>query len=647
MSKLEVALGLARQGYKVFPLVANGKTPAFDSTWYEDSTTNLDTIRAMWMNGMMQYNIGINTTGFVVCDIDVKEGKRGVEEYAAYGGHYDTYTVRTPSGGYHCYFEGPDSSNVSLSKAVDIRSHHGYVVAPGSTIDGTSYEIVVQAPVAPIPESIKRQLVAPHAARQTDTVAVDSPAMIDAGIGFLLHTPVAVEGENGDLTTFTTAARLVREMALSEDTAFALLRDHWNPRCEPPWELDELYRKVQNAAQYGTAVNARLDPSVTYGHLDIQPPPSMFAEIQFGNALLPTALAPRPWICDRILMAREVSLLVAPGSAGKSSLALVIACHLALGKDFGPYKMRVAAKSIVYNGEDNRMEMSRRLYAICATYMLDYAEVSKHLLLISDEDINLKLATSEGRRALRNNVAVDQLIDLAANPEVGMIVLDPLGDLHDVDETDNPGMNTVMQIVKYVSREANVATLILHHTSKGGGRADDRAGNMDIARGASAIVNKARISFTLLPCTHNDADMYGIRDEERQMYVRLDDAKMNLSLASANATWFHKEGVKIISGDIVGVLKHVDMTANKNAMRNRIGNLLIDVMIVNATGEMQIAQAVAVLKTGEPLWANKSDKEVKDRVEAMFVSPVEINGKKLQVTRETVGKTHNVKVVLV
>ena len=645
MTKLEVALDLARRGYKVFPLIANGKTPAFDSTWYEDSTTDPEAVRSMWANGMLDYNVGINTTGFVVVDIDVKEGKRGVEEYAAHGGHYDTYTVRTPSGGFHCYFAGPDSGNSPISDAVDIRSHNGYVVAPGSTIDGAPYTVAVNKPVATLPESIKRQLRAPHERREREVEPIDSPAMVQAGADYLATAPVAVEGEGGDLVTFTTAARLVNEMALSEDTAFALLRDHWNPRCEPPWELDELYRKVQNAGQYGTATHARLDPSVTYAHLEIEPPPSMFDGVQFGNAVLPTALAKRPWICDKLLMAREVSLWVAPGSAGKSTLALTLACHLALGKDFGPYKMHTAAKSIIYNGEDNRMEMSRRLYAVCQSYMLPYDEVRKHLLLLSDEDLYLKLAISEGRNAVRNEVAVQQLTELAGSPEVGLLVLDPLGDMHDCDETDNPAMNTVMQIVKHVSRAANVATLILHHTSKGG-RAEDRAGNMDISRGASAIVNKARITMTLLGCGQADADKYGIRDEERNMYVRLDDAKMNLALASKSATWFNKEGVKIISGDIVGVLKHVDMSANRTAMRNRIGNLLIDTMTANATGEMQIAQAVSVLKAGEPLWAAKSDKDIRDRVEGMFATAVDIGGRTLQCTRETQGRTHVVKVVL-
>ena len=644
MSKLQAALEWARRGYRVFPLRENGKTPAFKGSWIDWATSDETRVRQLWTR---EYNIGVDCTGFVVVDIDVKNGKNGINEYASFGGHYETLVVATPSGGYHCYFSGPNSGNASISKGVDIRSNHGYVVAPGSTIDGAPYQIITDIAPANVPATISPLLSLPYQRAEHDAPSIDSPAMINGAMNFLETTPVAVEGQGGDLVTFQTAARLVREMALSVDVAYDLIREHWNDRCEPPWDLDELYLKVENASRYGSADHGRLDPSVTFANINIEPPPSMFEASVFGNAIDPTQVVPRPWLVDRVLMAREVTLLIAQGSAGKSTWALALAAHMALGVDFGPYKMHVRSKSVIYNGEDDRMEMSRRLIAICQSCMLDYSEVKKHIMLLSEEDVQLKIAIANGRTAVAVEAAITDLVELTSNPEVGMLVLDPLGDIHGVDETDNPAMNTVMSIVKRVSREANIATLVLHHSSKGGGRQEDRVGNMDIARGASAIVNKARISFTMFNATQSDAEKYGLRDEDRNKYVRLDDAKMNLTLAGRDATWYVKEGVRIVSGDIVGVLNAVNMEANVNALRNRIGDLLISTMTSNSTGSMAIAQAVAVLKHGEPLWAGKTDKDVRDRVESMFISPVQIGGRTLQVTRETQGTKHVVTVVLI
>ncbi len=654
MGKLQAALDWAARGFAVFPLVSNGKEPAFEGeTWYETATTDPDTIRAMWTDPVLgserDYNIGVDCTNYVVVDVDVKKGKDGHNQYMQLGGSYETLVVRTPTGGFHCYFEGPDSANAPIAADVDIRSHHGYVVAPGSTIDGLAYEVVTDMPPQWVPFSVERLLRAPYERRTHDVAAIDSEASIQAGIRFLETTPVAIEGQRGDETTFITAARLVREFALSVDTAFVLLRDHWNERCMPPWQLDELLQKVENAAQYGTADLGRLDPSVLFSAVSVPAPPTVFEQrsLTWGNALDPVSIPPRPWMIDRILMLHEQTLIIAPGSAGKSSVSLAIVAHLALGKNFGPYTTHTKCKSIVYNGEDSVAEQSRRLFAVCQTYNLDYNEVKKNVLLLSSDDVDLKLVGSAGRTPIINEAMVQQLVGLASDPDVGLIVYDPLVDIHDVDEGDNPQMNAVMKALKRVAREANVASMVLHHTTKAGSsRQEDRVGNMDIARGASGIVYKVRIAFTLLNASQEDAEEFGMQDGERGSWVRLDDAKMQYTLASDKPMWFHKEGVKIPSGDVVGVLRYSPLEKNTNNLRLRVAETLISILSANGSGSMPMIQAVASIKAHEPLWANKTDTQIRQRLEGMFSSIVEIRGQRLQVVRDSEGSKSNVLLVL-
>ena len=52
-----------------------------------------------------------------------------------------------------------------------------------------------------------------------------------------------------------------------------------------------------------------------------------------------------------------------------------------------------------------------------------------------------------------------------------------------------------------------------------------------------------------------DADFYGISEEERHLFVRYDGAKANLSLVTGKAKWFKRESVQIPNGDWVGVLE--------------------------------------------------------------------------------------------
>jgi hypothetical protein len=99
--------------------------------------------------------------------------------------------------------------------------------------------------------------------------------------------------------------------------------------------------------------------------------------------------------------------------------------------------------------------------------------------------------------------------------------------------------------------------MIVHHTKKYAG---GMAGDQDASRGASALVGTARIMSTLFNMTEPEAALYNVPVEDRQTYVRFDDAKSNHS-AKGVVKWFAKKTVSLpngtaeIPGDEVGVLE--------------------------------------------------------------------------------------------
>lgn len=641
MQTLDAALVWARRGFKIFPLYENTKTPIIDD-WPTQATTDENLIRSWWTDPVLkierQHNIGCLCTDMVVVDIDVKEGKNGTEEYAAFGGSYDTLVVQTPTGGFHCYFHGPDSSNSSLSKSVDIRSHNGFVVAPGSQIEGVPYRVVVDRAMEFIPYSIESRLT-PAYKKDLDLVVdytKDTEASVAAGIGYLQSCPAAVEGANGDEQTFKVTARLVNEMGLSEATAFGLLRDYYNPRCIPPWDLEDLWDKVQNAVNYGTAMAGRLTPEITFAGVSVAPPPKIFGGggIDFGNALEGQAIEPRPWLVERMLMRRNITLLLAAGSAGKSTISLALAAHLSQGLDFAGYKSRGACKTIVYNGEDDLPEQSRRLSAICSHHNLPYGEVKRDLMLLSPEQIKITLARREQYNRVREETIIDHLVKAASPSNVGLLVLDPLVKIHQMDESDNVDMDFVMETVTYVARKADVAVLALHHVSKTSTRQESRVGNMDVARGASAVVNAARIAFTLLGPSQTDLETYGFDEADANKWSRLDDAKMNLSLADNNTTWFKKGAVRIPSGDLVGVLHHEKVQKTQEHILDMVSKYMSATFIANNLSTIGGQEAIAIIRANVPLLANKKDKEIKDRLEGMFKFGHVYNGQTIRAVRD-------------
>lgn len=432
----------------------------------------------------------------------------------------------------------------------------------------------------------------------------------------------------------------MRELGLSVAAAFCLLRDHWNERCSPPWQLDELLRKVENAANYGTAGAGRLTAEVLFDGIVIPPQQSVFQQsgTTWGNAFLPDRIRPRPWVLDRMLMSEAVTLLMAAGSAGKSSVSLALAAHMALGLDFAGHKCIKACKTIVYNGEDDLEEQSRRLLAVCMSYGFDFNIVKDRIMLLSSRQVKMDLVVNEYRRPVRNEALVQHIINEASDPDVGLLILDPLVKIHKCDESDNVQMDYVMETLTDIAHAAQVSVLALHHTSKGNSKQEDRIGNMDIGRGASAIVNASRVAFTLLNASAQDAEDYGMQDEERMTWVRMDDAKMNLALSSNQATWFRKEGVRIPSLDVVGVLRHDVLEKSHQHIRIRIARILIANMTANGSGSITMPRVCAVLKAEEPLWANKTDADIKRRVEGMFSTAVEIEGRTLKVERDLSDK---------
>lgn len=62
------------------------------------------------------------------------------------------------------------------------------------------------------------------------------------------HGP-AIEGKHGDMHTFQVGTLLLHEYALDWEDAWPLAQD-WNETCEPPWDLQELAKKLANGRLY-------------------------------------------------------------------------------------------------------------------------------------------------------------------------------------------------------------------------------------------------------------------------------------------------------------------------------------------------------------------------------------------------------------
>lgn len=266
MSNVSAALALAARGFHVFPLKVRGKTPAHTG-WQEEATRDAAKIRAMFSHAA--YNVGIFTSRFwddqalLVVDVDNKNGKDGDSELLRLEieGDFlaDTYTQFTPTGGRHLVFcvDEPvkQGANV-LAPGLDVRSSGGYIVGAGSVLEIGAYT-ANDVDVVAAPQWAVDVCGRPAARREANAAGEAAAANINQeranrrAIDYLLNeAPASVEGQGGDQTAYMVACR-VKDFGVSRDDCFALMLDHWNDRCAPPWDDEDLLEKVGNAYSYG------------------------------------------------------------------------------------------------------------------------------------------------------------------------------------------------------------------------------------------------------------------------------------------------------------------------------------------------------------------------------------------------------------
>ncbi len=479
---LASALDLASRGFRVFPLKPGDYRPAVDG-WKTLATTDEAQIRRVW-NGR-QFNIGVAAgDGLLIVDVDMKNGKDGLASLKALGVELDGFVVETPTGGLHGYYRGPDVSNSvgRLGLGLDVRSAGGYVVGPGSTLaegvkDGSAggeYRRLREGPIGDAPSVIVQRLVAP-VERRTDVqvgVIADTREAIERGLVYLQgNAEAAIAGLGGDETTYRVAARL-KDFGISQATAVDLLAEHWNERCEPPWDHEDLKTKVANAYEYGTSPLGIAHPSVDFaGFKPIVPPepetrkPS--AWFRHGDAR-----GKVNWLYRNLIPTVGVGVLLAPSQAGKTFLAIELARSLATGKEFFKQEAKeLGATLFVFAGTEGSGLALR----------LDALEETDRLPISATTIGNLSEPKALERllEALKEEAA--HIMSVQGVP-VRLIVLETMaasGLLQD--ENDNSEASRAMANLAQISRAMNAFVLTSHHPAKNGNG----------SRGASAIPSSA------------------------------------------------------------------------------------------------------------------------------------------------------------
>jgi putative DNA primase/helicase len=295
----------------------------------------------------------------------------------------------------------------------------------------------------------------------------------------------AIEGKDGDPYTFHICAAVAIGHDLTEDQAFAALKD-WNARCQPPWTDQGLRQKIRNGIKYGTgARGARLKDSAATG--------SSVALISAAD-IVPRKLE---WLWFARLAKGAITLLEGAPEKGKSTILADLAARKSRGISFpGDTTGQEPGNVVMLIAEDDiRATVVPRLMAADADlkriFFLDVTRDEKGLIVpfhLSDDCDRLRSKCREVNAVL---VIVDPLVSYMGSRRGKT-----------VNTSNDLETRKALGPLKQLAEDLDASVVAIRHYKKGKGTDALEAGG-----GSVAFTALVRVLLAALPDPH-DPDRY-------------------------------------------------------------------------------------------------------------------------------------------
>lgn len=552
--------------------------------------------------------IGVPTgapSGFFVLDLDVKPGIANGHEWlaemeATYAPLPDTMRAKTANGGTHIFFKHVEGvrNRGGLGAGVDIRGEGGFVIMPGSAMaDGRRYVLTHDLPIADAPQWLL-DLILPRAVKQhaepftykagTNDAYVNGA--VDDELDKLAHMPQGGRGHALNASAFSLG-QLVGAGALSRQdaesglynaaTANGLLqtdgeREVWakikrgldagmrQPRDIPEQQHDntrlvDVTRMIANGlakAKQPPSTTATATATVAAAANDNDAMVSEASPHGDIDPETPVRATAFEWVDPRTLPRREfafgthyirkyVSVTVSPGGLGKTSNSIVEALSMTSGRGLAGIKPPHPLRVWIFNAEDPRDELTRRIMAACIHYSLKPADLEGKMFLDSGREQELVIAKEDKRKGvIIQEPIVEAVVEQIERNKIDIMIVDPFVSTHGVNENDNGAIDKVAKLWAQVADYTNCAIDIVHHLRK----VADREATVEDARGAVSLIGAARSVRVLNRMSEDQAAQAGIGPNERHGHFSITYGKSNLTPLSSRLDWRKLESVPLGNG---------------------------------------------------------------------------------------------------
>ncbi len=269
----------------------------------------------------------------------------------------------------------------------------------------------------------------------------------------------------------------------------------------------------------------------------------------------PATIPRRDFLYGFELRRKQLSMVVAPGAAGKTTLKVGRALCMVLGRDLLGHRVWNGPHRVwLWNLEDEVEECEKTVHAFLKLWNIDPADLDGRLFVDGVDSPGsplLKLARAEDRNGARLQVpVVEGVVEAMLRRKIDYLDVDPFVSSHAVEENDNAAIDLVAKAWVKVAARTNAAVCLAHHIRKPSSAGGDSSAYD--ARGAGAAINAARSVLVINPMSKDAAELCGIQPCDRKRFISVYDDKNNKAPPALKAHWFEFVGVDLGNGDDTG-----------------------------------------------------------------------------------------------
>ncbi len=271
-----------------------------------------------------------------------------------------------------------------------------------------------------------------------------------------------------------------------------------------------------------------------------------------------------------------ITAIFATGGTGKTFLGLQLAASLATGVSLEPFTPARKRKVLYLCGEDSEEILHERLNAIYK-YMPGLEENREHLSrnlcvesLVGRDRVLMQL--DENRNPTTTDTFAWLSDTIAAIPGLEVLVIDPMGKFHRLNENDNGHANAWISALEQLQVDHKLSVIFTHHESK----AQVKNGSLEESsgRGAGALRDGVRGALSMAGMDRKTAKKYGIENPNK--FVQILPTKANNSSRPGNGEWFERtEG---------GVLKPYSLIKEH---KQHQADILLQGLVMAFTGQLE------------------------------------------------------------